>query len=262
MMTSTPPPSTSRARRIAFWVALALASLFLVIALFPAYRLIVINWLPRELWLAVRTDHLAGEEVHRLHSLALSLLAWVMLLGLVSQVRRPVRKVAALLASLAVPVAIAVSEMLAGTYTVGGTAPFFVLLLLVIVLHPAAREVVRRPEWDLAMLGLVVVAAVPWVAYAVSMGEAAHHVAPGFELNHMTFMGAIALATPLWGAIGASKHAGWQYPAGACVVATACVGLQSAIYTDALSAPSPPWAAAALGWCVAYGSLAIRRTRG
>jgi hypothetical protein len=160
-----------------------------------------------------------------------------------------------------VPIALAVSEMLAGTYSVGGTAPFLVLILVVVALHPAAREFLRLPRWDLPMLGLAAIAALPWVMYAAAAGKAAHNVEPGFEVGHMTFVSALALLAVLWGIIGASNRAGWQYAAGASVVAAASMGLQSVIFPDALSGLSLAWAVAALVWCVAYGSAAILRTR-
>jgi len=255
-----------KARRIGFLVAIALASLFVLVALLFAYPLIAVNWLPRDLWLVVRADRFhpdlaAGDEVHRLHSLALGVIAWGMLLGIVLQAHRPERKIAPLLASLAVPIAMAVSEMMAGTYTVGGTAPFIVLILIVVMLHPAARDILRLPGWNLPMLGLAVAAALPWMIYATRMGRAAHIAEPGFEVGHITFMSALALLAVLWGTIGASNRAGWQYATGAAMVATAAIGLQSVIFPDALSGLSLPWAVAALAWCAAYGAAAILRTR-
>lgn len=263
---STSARHGGKVRRIAFGAAIALASLFVLVALLFAYPLIAVNWLPRDLWLVVRADRFhpdlaAGDEVHRLHSLALGVIAWGMLLGIVLQVHRPERKIPALLASLAVPIAIAVSEMMAGTYTVGGTAPFLVLILIVVVLHPAARDILRLPGWNLLMLGLAAVAALPWVMYAARMGQAAHNVVPAFEVGHVTFMSALALLAVLWAIIGAWNRAGWQYAAGASIVATASMGLQSVIFPDVLSVLLRPWAVAALVWCVAYGSAVFLRTR-
>lgn len=96
-----------------------------------------------------------------------------MLLGVALQVHKPRCKQAALLASLAVPIAIAVGEALAGIYRLSGTAPFSLAILLVAVLHPAARQLLSAPRWNLPMAGLVAVAAVPWFAYAAGIGTAA-----------------------------------------------------------------------------------------
>jgi hypothetical protein len=258
--TQTPAHPKSKVRRISFWVVIGLATLFLLVALLSAYPLIIVNWFPHDLWLAVRTDHVAEDLVHRLHSLALGVISWGMLLGVVLQIHRPEKKVSALLASLAVPIAIAVSEMLAGTYTVAGTAPFLILILIAIILHPKVKDIVHLPKWNFPMLGLAVVATLPWIMYAVGIGKAAHNV-DGFELDHMTFMSALALVTILWGIIGASNQASWQYAAGASLVATASIGLQSLIFPGVLSGLSLPWAIVALVWCISYGSAAILRSR-
>lgn len=248
-----------RARRIAFLVSVVLVSLFLLLALLPAYPLIVVNWLPHDLWLAVRTDHGPGDVVHRLHSLALAVIAWGMLLGIVVQVHGPRDKQAPLLAALAVPISIAAGELLTGTYTVMGTAPFIGLILVVAVLHPAARELFSPPRWNLPMLGLTAVAAVPWIGYAVSIGEAAQSDVPEWDVEHMTFMSTLGLLAVLWGIIGAADRRGWQFAAGAAVVAAGSIGLQSVLFPKALSGLTGPWAVATLGWCLVYAGAAAMR---
>lgn len=253
-----------RARRIAFRAVVVLATLFTLVVLLFAYPLIVTNWLPVDLWLAARTsgfhpDITAADAAHRLHSLSLGVLAWGTLLGIVLQANRPERRIAPLLVSLAVPVAIAASETVAGTITVGGTAPFLVVVLLVVVLHPAARDMLRLPSWDLPMLGLVAAATVPWVVYAAHVAQAARDVEPAFEVDHLAFTSALAMLAVLWGIIGASSHSGWKFAAGASMVAGASIGLQSVLFPDVLSGLSLPWAVAALVWCAAYGGAAILR---
>lgn len=255
-----------RARRIAFRVAVVVATLFTLLVLLFAYPLVFTNWLPDDLWLAVRTDRshpdlTAADAAHRLHSLALGVLAWGMLLGILVQAHRPERRIAPLLVALAVIVAIAVSEALAGTITVGGTAPFLVVVLLVAVLHPAAGDMLRFPSWDLPMLGLAAAAAVPWGLYAARVGRTARAAGPEFEVGHLTFTSALALLAVLWGVIGASSHTGWKFAAGAAVVAGASIGLQSVLFPDVLSGLSFPWAAAALVWCTGYGAAAMLRGR-
>jgi len=248
-------------RRIAFWVIVALVSFFLLAVLLPAYPLIAVNWLPNDAWLAVRPDHGPADVVHRLHSLALGVIAWGMLLGVGLQVHRPDQKLAALLAALAAPIAIAMGEMLTGTYTLAGTAPFIVAILLVAVLHPAARDLVRVPRWNWPMLALAAISAVPWVVYAAGLGKAAHGDVPEWDVEHLTFMAALAILAVLWGVVGASSHRGSQFAAGASLVAAGSIGLQSLIFPGVLSGLSTPWAIAALGWCLAYGGAAVVRVQ-
>lgn len=248
-------------RRLVFRVIIGLTALFLMGGLWAAYPLFFTNWLPAKAWLAVRTDRSPGDQVHRLHSLALAVIAWGMLVGVLLQIHRPERKVAALLVSLAVPVALAAGEMLTGTYTVAGTAPFLVPILAACILHPAARELIRLPRVDLPMLALVVIATAPWTGFSWSVATAPAAAGADTHVDHQNFMVSLPLLALLWASIGATGKGGWPFAAGAAVLATACVALQSLIFPDVLSGLSPPWAWAAVVWCIAYGSAAWLRLR-
>lgn len=254
-------PRGGRARRVAFTVILALTIAVLLLLFLPSLPLIATNWLPAEAWLAVRADRVAGDQVHRLHSMALAILSWGMLTGIALQVHRPRRKVAALLVAVAVPIAIAVAEALAGSYTVAGTGPFFALFLLVCALHPAARELVRLPRLDRTMTILVLVAGAPWLAYALDVAQTVGAMDTPHEVDHLEFMMALALLAPQWGLIAATDKSGWRIAVGAVLVLTACVALQSLIFPATLSGLSPIWAWAALAWCLAFGAAAWRRWR-
>lgn len=256
-----PAGEQGRVRRVAFRIVVGLVCLLLLAVLLPAYPLIVVNWLPDGAWLAVRSDHGPADLVHRLHSLSLSVLAWGMFLGIALQAHWPNRKLAPLLAALAVPVAIAAAEMMSGTYTFAGTAPFIIAILLVVALHPAARALMRMPRWNLPMLGLAAIAVLPWITYAASIAHAVRPADPGWEVDHLTFTSALALLPVMWGIIGASDRPGWQYAAGAALVAAGFVGLQSAIFPYVLSGLSGPWTAAALAWCLAYAGAVVFRSR-
>lgn len=256
-----PRPGRGRVRRIAFRSLLVLTIAFLLFALFPAFPLIATNWLPRDAWLAVRSDLVAGDEVHRLHSLALAVLAWGMLAGVALQLHRPRRKVAALLGAAAVPISIAAAEALTGTYSVAGTAPFILPIILACTLHPAAREFVRAPRLDPTMVILVLVAGGAWLAYALDLAQTLRAMSPPRDVDHVKFMVSLALLAVLWGLIAASDKAGWRFAGFAALFLTACVALQSLIFPAALSGLSAPWAWAALAWCLAFGAAAWRRAR-
>lgn len=254
--------SAGKARRISFWVATGLASLFVLVALLATYPLLFTNWLPADAWLAARPDRSPGDQVHRLHSLALSIISWSMLAGVVLQFHRPERKVAALLMSLAAAIAVGCGVMLTGTSfaaTATGMAPFLVPILAVCALHPAVRAIIGVPHLNRPMLALTVIAAAPSMAYALGVGETARVTAAEGEIEHLSFIATVALLIPLWALIGSTDKPGWAFPASAAVIASACVGLQSLIFPDALSGLEPGWAAATLAWCVAYGGAAWRR---
>jgi len=253
-----------RVRRVTFRVVIGITAAFLLVALLPAYPLLFTDWLPTEAFLAIRTDHTAADMPHRLASLALGVIAWGMLAGVVLQIHRPERKVAALMAALAVPVTLALGEMLTGTYTVMGTAPFLLPILAACALHPAAREFIRPPRLDWSMLLPVVAAAVPWILFALGVAETKRAVGPEGDVdNHLNFMVSIPLMAVLWGLIGATDKPGWPFAAAAAIIATACVALQSLIFPSVLAVAGlpPVWAWAAVAWCLAYGAAAWLRFR-
>jgi len=256
--------ATGRVRRISFWMVIGLASLFLVFTQAAAYPLLFTNWLPTDVWLAVRSDRSAGDHVHRLHSLALGIIVWGMLAGVALQFHRPARKVAALLMSLAAVVAVACGLLVTRTSFTGiaaGMAPFLLPILAACALHPSARALLRLPRLDPRMFALSVIAAGPWIAYVVGVSGAAREAGPDVYIEHLAFMVTVALLILLWGLTGATDKPGWAFPAGAAVLASACLGLQSLMFPDVLSGLEPLWAGAAVAWCIAYGVAAWHRSR-
>lgn len=251
-------------RGASFFVAVGLASSFLLVTLVGTYPLLFTNWLPAEAWLAVRPDRTRGDQVHRLHSMSLSLISWGMLAGVLLQVHRPRRKVAALLMAVAAVVAVVCGLILTGmsaTSTATGMAPFLVATLAPSVLHPANRALLKLPRMNRPMLAFAIVATGTWGAYAVDVGKAARTGGPDGDVEHLSFIVSVALLVPLWALIGASDKPGWEHPAGASVLTCVCVALQSLLFPDALSRLGPVWALAALVWCFAYGGSALVRAR-
>lgn len=257
--------TAGKVRRISFWIATGLASVFVLVALLAAYPLLFTNWLTTDAWLAVRPDRSPGDQVHRLHSLALSIIAWGMLVGVALQFHRPERKVAALLMALATAVAVGCGVMLTGTSfaaTATGMAPFLLPILAVCILHPSVRAFIDLPRLNGPMLVLTMIATGPWVGHALGLGETARLAAADGDVEHLSFMVTVALLIPLWALIGTTDKPGWAFPAGAAVIAAACVGLQSLMFPDALSGLERGWASATLAWCMAYGAAAWLRSTG
>jgi uncharacterized protein YjeT (DUF2065 family) len=263
-MTPDAKPTAGRVRRASFWIVIGLATLFLLLTQAAAYPLLFTNWLPTDAWLAVRSDRSAGDQVHRLHSLALGVIVWGMLAGVALQFHRPSGKVAALLMSLAAVVAVACGLSVTGTSFTGiatGMAPFLLPILAAGALHPSAEAFLRLPRVDLRMFALSLIAAGPSIAYAVAVSGAAREAGPDVYIEHLAFMATVALLILLWGLIGATDKPGWAFPAGAAVLASACLGLQSLMFPDVLSGLDPLWAGAAVAWCIAYGAAAWYRSR-
>ena len=251
-----------KVRRVSFLVVLVLVSLFLILALAGTFPLLFENWLPTEAWLRARPDRSPGDQVHRLHSLSLALIAWGILSGILLQFHRPRRKVGALLMAVAGVAAVTLGEMITGTFTLAGVGPFLAIVLVTGALHPSARTLLRHSGVDVPMLALALLAAGPAIAYAVEVGEAARLAGPDGDVEHLTFMVTIALLVPLWALVGTIAKPGWTFPAGGAVVVGGCIGLQSLIFPDALSGVEPAWASAVLAWCIAYMVAAWLRRRG
>ena len=97
--------------------------------------------------------------------------------------------------------------------------------------------------------------------YALGLSDATRVTGPDADAEHMGFMVTVALLIVLWALIGTTDKPGWGFPAGAAVVAGACIGMQSLVFPDVLSGLEPLWAWAAVAWCVAYGAAAWLRAR-
>lgn len=255
------PATNGRVRRVAFWIATGVTGAFLLAAMLPTYPLLFTNWLPTEAWLAARPDRSPGDQVHRLHSLALAVISWGVLSGVVVQFHQPRHKLGALLMSLAVVLAVAGGLGIIGSFDLAHQAPFLLLPLVTLALHPSARTIARLPRFDLPMLALTVFAVLAWITLALNVADAARVAGPDGDAEHLGFIVIVALAIPLWALLGTTDIPGWAFPTSAAIVASACVGLQSLIFPDALSGLEPVWALAALAWCIAFGSAAWVRSR-
>jgi hypothetical protein len=252
----------STIRRVSFLIVLVLVSLLLILALGSTLQLLYKNWLPTEAWLRARPDSSPGDQVHRLHSLALALISWGILSGILLQFHRPRRKLGALLMAVAGVAAVTAAELITGTFTLVGVGPFLAMIFVTAALHPSARTLVRPSGVDRPMLALAFLASGPAFAYAVEVGGAARRAGGEGDVQHLTFMVTIALLVPLWASVGSLAKPGWAVPAGAAVVAGGCIGLQSLMFPDALSALGTVWASAVLVWCFAYVIAARLRCRG
>ncbi len=242
-----------RVRIIPFRAIVVLVSAALVIGLFPALKGLVINWLPTPAFLAVRTDLGPDDVVHRLHSTVVAVTFAGMVLGVLVQLYRPRERLAPLLMALAVPPAVAVGEILTGSYTVMGTGVPFVLLLLIGLLHPEARQLGRPRIASRLMAGLVAVAAVPAVLLAIRQVELYRLDPAGDQdIGHWSIVAGFPLLVAAWGLVGATDRSGWRLTAWVTGAAVVAFGLQSLLFPGVLS--GVPWygAAAVLAWGAAY----------
>jgi len=160
--------SRSNTRRIAFRTLAWLTSLEVLLLFGIPLLEVGFMWLPDATVVATFDDVGVADLVHRGHFNNIGIVAWALVPAILVQLRRPEERVAAMLQ--------AVGIVLAGTvlYGLSGSLRDWLLeeltllvpILLLAVLHPRARDLVRRPRLDRTMAVLVALAAAPWLAFA------------------------------------------------------------------------------------------------
>lgn len=240
---ATPPAAAGRGRLTAYRVVA------MVTAALPVTGLAFV----------VASFTVAGEAVHRAHNLNLScsLIALVSVPALVS-LRSPARQVAPLRLAVAYALAMAVGGLLGRDFV---SAFYYVMPLLVailVVLHPARRDLLRLGRPDAVLLFLAIVALVPAVRYGLDQAQLQYaattdegllaHIEDHHFSGTAIHVLAIALAALLAAFAGTGRRlAAWLVSATAALYAVTSLALSA----DA-GATSTPWAIAILAWAVLF----------
>lgn len=256
--------SSSKVKKGLFYGAVGLTAVLLVVLFGPGLAFPVLGFLPDETLFSLMNDVDAAALSHRLHELTAGIFSWAVLLGVLVQFRKPERKVAPLLAALAVPVVWGIVEAINGNLVISDTALLLIPLLAVALLHPRARDFLRVGRIDKRLAGLTALAAVPWAMFAVSQAQLQQGDVTGdahAEAGHWGLMAGFALLVLVWGMIGASDRPGWRITGFMAAVASVLYGLQSLLFPEVASAAPVGLALAATAWGVIYGAVAWRRGR-
>jgi hypothetical protein len=223
----------------------------------------VFGWLPDSVLILIHPDFERLFVPHRLHQMAMHTILWGLVLGVVLQLYRPERWVAPLLQPLTMFFAFHAVELAVGRY--GGGFPFLdIPLILLVLLHPRVRELFRWPHLDWSMAGLTILAAIPWVVFALSQAEFARLNLPTdahAQMEHWTRMAVFAVLMIVWGLLGATHLPGWRITAWTVSYGSIIYGLQSLVFPHQVSAAPTVWAIAAAGWGVVYLVATERRAR-
>jgi hypothetical protein len=207
------------------------------------------------------------EPHHRIHDLTFGFLFIPAIVGILAQVRRPVKNVAgqvmALIPTLSLLIVLLISALAGNTrmlqppwVTVGAPA------LIALGLHPAGRDFFssfRVSRANRMTAALVAVAAVPLLLFAATnlrlqVSVADDHAAAG----HYGFMAAFSLTIIGVGLLASLRPDGWSLTAWVAGLLPALLGLVSLIY-PVTSNLSLPWALAAITWGVGFVIAAERR---
>ena len=177
-------------------------------------------------------------------------------LGLVSQLRHADQHVAGLQqAFLVVPALLIGSALARDAQNVEAALIVLVGVGVLVALRPERGELLRiatRPDpW---LLGIVLVAAIPLIWYAVAMGAQAQDlIGPPHHVQRLSTMAAMAVAIVLVGLLTALRTQGWTLPAWCAGVATIVFGLASFLYPTHPGAAGSAWG----GVAMAGGALFI-----
>jgi hypothetical protein len=159
-------------------------------------------------------------------------------------------------------IAVVVAGAIGGTIT--SVVITFVVVLALVWLHPVRADVLRLGALDVPLLAIVVVAAIPAVAYGLGQADLqATRPAedPHVELEHYAGMAGAAFAFVLAGAVAAFdgpavRIARWLVGLGGAALAASFLA-----YPDHVSAIDRQWAVAVLAISVVYLAVAEIRAR-
>jgi hypothetical protein len=194
---------------------------------------------------------------HRVHDLTFSFLMGTAVVGMLAQLRAPSRNVAGQLMALIPWISLGLSFALATTWPPFAPAPILgALTLVAVVLHPTRRAFF--PSFSVvgvnrAMLALVIIVAVPLLAFAssnIALQRSAtnDHAA----LGHYGFMAAFSLTVIGVGLLASVRPEGWGLTAWVAGFLPALLGLSSLVFRELDSSLSPAWALAAIAWGVTF----------
>lgn len=255
----------SKGRRIAFRVWAGLTGLWFLALYGIASLELVVMWLPGDTILS-----LVGEGpallTHRTHFLIVGILSLAFLLVMFAQLRKPERRIAQMIQLVVMVVGAGIVYAFSGTLEEWlleeGTVLFPVLVL--VLLHPNASDLIRKPSFDRGMSVLAGLAAVPWAVYAVDNARLQLLNAGGdthAEMEHWATAALLGITVVACGFIGSSDHRGWRLPAWIASGASVTLGIHSLAFPDVVSALTPLWAVLAIVWGVVFGVALVRRSR-
>ena len=244
--------TASRVRLVAFYLAVVafLGLLASMLGSFLAY--------PLAIWFTP-TGETGGHLIHDVSFAAMMLVAF---LGVLIQLYRPDRRVAAAVGSAIVVALIIASTLLTSEFF----APALVVLALaaIVVLHPAgAIRSFRGASLDRRVLALVGLATVPALVYAAGQIGLQTGVNDEHALfGHYAGMAAYVIVVLTLGLLGAATVGGSRFTLWAAGLLGAYLGVLSLAFASEASAATPVWAGLAVLWGVAFVAVGEFGRRG
>lgn len=201
------------------------------------------------------------QDIHLVHNLGgLAVYGAILGIGLLALSARPERSVAIFQGLALASVGALIGGLRAGDLVQSVWFGPAVIILILFGLFPERTDLLKVGRPRPAFLVLVVLAAVPLVAYALtqarlqSEGLAAN---PHVDLHHYGGMAVGALMLLLFAVAPALGASGWRLAAWIAGVSMAVIAVGSLVYADHESALDATWAWLGLGWAVAF--VAVER---
>jgi hypothetical protein len=235
----------ARIRLGVFYLLILVALAMTVAFLRELLPLIVLGWTPA-----------VGAElgIHRLHVMGIAGVVAVILLGVFAQTYRPTARVAAMWGALVTMTVATVGTLAYGVGRPEEVVPFFVVIGLMTLIHPAGRDLLRRgSSYSPALLALVAVAALPLLAFLVNQFALTPNASdPHAVEGHYVMMAALAVTPLAYGTVAALGFAGWRLAAWFAALGPLYHGLMSVAFPAQSSSVGMMWGVAAIAWAVAF----------
>jgi hypothetical protein len=213
--------------------------------------------------------HISGhfrEAHHRIHDLTFGFVFGTAVVGMLAQLRTPLKNVAGQLMALIPWVALGLDFALTNTFTFAAAPILAAFTLLAAILHPTGRDFFRsfsvsRVNW--VLLALIIIAAVPLLAFAsTNIGLQRSLTNDHAALGHYGFMAAYSFTVIGVGLLASLRPDGWRLTAWVGGVLPALLGLASVVYPDVASSLGLGWSLAAIAWGIGFVTAAeLTRTR-
>ncbi len=235
----------ARVRLGAFYLLVLIALAMTVAFLRELLPLIVLGWTPA-----------VGAElgIHRLHVMGIAGVVGVILLGVFAQAYRPTTRVAAMWGALVTMTGATAGTLAYGVGRPEEVVPFFVVIGLTTLIHPAGRDLLKRgTSYSPALLALVAVAAVPLLAFVANQFALTPNATDPHAIEgHYVMMAALAVAPLAYGTFAAFGFAGWRLAAWFAALGPLYHGLTSVAFPVQASSVGTMWGVAAIAWAVAF----------
>ena len=201
-----------------------------------------------------------GELSHRTHDVAYGLLFATSVVGMLAQLRRPRHNVAgmtmALIPAASLLLAAVLSSDLDSVVRFNPLRYAAAVIVVAALVHPAGREFFSSfnvSRTSPAMIGLVVIASVPLLAFALaSIRLQRTDIGMHTFMGHYGFMAAFSFTVIGVSVLASLRPDGWRLTAWVAGLLPATLGIVSFIYPDASSSLTGFWAFAAMAWGAAF----------